>query len=153
MTVKFPVEGSYRCAECKTWKHLKSYADAIVDGPLGPDGKVTDYEFVEDYQLQEGSIRCTEHIDALIEWYWKGEWRRFWLCPRCHGRGKINGPGSSREWDCGAGLKIETLLWGGLHDGWLPASRHPDWNWERGGAPASVDGPHGDDQRARAGRL
>ena len=83
------VEGAYRCAECKSWRHLLAWAAALIEGPLGADGNLTEYQYVEDCYLHEDSIHCTKHANAPIEMFHKGRWCRYWSCPKCQGRGRV----------------------------------------------------------------
>ena len=120
------VEGAYRCAECKSWRHLLAWAAALIEGPLGADGNLTEYQYVEDCYLHEDSIHCTKHANAPIEMFHKGRWCRYWSCPKCQGRGRVapdgRAIGGERSYECSEGLKVSEDRWGGrMHRGWLPA--------------------------------
>jgi hypothetical protein len=123
-------EGAYCCAECKSWRHLMSWAAALVEGPLDAKGDLAGYTYVEDCYLHEDSIHCTKHMDAPIEKFRNGRWCRWWSCPKCQGCGRVSaggGPASSseRSYECPKGLKGSEDRWAGrIHKGWLPASEH-----------------------------
>jgi hypothetical protein len=117
------VEGAYRCAQCRTHRYLMAWAAALVEGPLGADGELTEYTWVEDCYLHADSIHCTRHIDAPVEKFRDGHWCRWWSCPTCGGKGVTGG---SRDYPCNGGLEVKgRSRWDGrLHEGWLPARQY-----------------------------
>lgn len=116
-------EGAYRCAECKSWRHLVAWAAALIEGPLDADGDLVRYDYVEDCYLHEDSIHCTKHMSAGIEMFRSGRWCRWWTCDRCGGVGRV---GINREYDCMGGLKISEDRWGRrVHRGWLRPEQIP----------------------------
>lgn len=125
-------EGAYRCARCRSWRHLLAWAAALVEGPLDAEGKMIDYGYVEDCYLHEDSIHCTRHIDAPVEMFHQGRWCRWWSCPRCRGWRRVDGNGfPSREtgrysYQCNQGIPATGWHDGLIHEGWLPARRHEE---------------------------
>lgn len=121
-------EGAYRCAECRSWRHLMAWTAALIEGPLDAGGDLSEYTYIEDCFLHEDSIHCTKHTDAPIERFRDGRWCRWWSCPKCRGWGRIGNdgrPARERGYECSGGLKISEDRWAGkIHEGWLPASKH-----------------------------
>ena len=123
-------EGAYRCAECKSWRHLMAWAAALIEGPLDAAGNLASYDYAEDCYLHEDSIHCTKHMDAPIEMFRKGRWCRWWSCPKCRGCGRIGADGrpartGERGYECSKGLKVSEDRWAGeIHEGWFPASEY-----------------------------
>jgi hypothetical protein len=118
-------EGAYRCAECKSWRHLHAWATGVIEGPLGAKGELASYDYVDECGLQEDSIHCTRHMGAGIEMFLGGRWCRWWSCPKCKGTRRtgeggyaclygIEKPPGPGHWD------------GKLHEGWLPAREVAD---------------------------
>jgi hypothetical protein len=121
-------EGAYRCAECKTWRHLMAWAAALIEGPLDAKGELAEYGWVEDCYLHEDSIHYTRHMDSAVEKFHNGQWCRWWSCPRCGGK-RYTEPdfyGDGRRYPCPAGLEVKGGGWwdGKIHRGWLPAREH-----------------------------
>ena len=120
-----PVDGAYRCAGCGHWRNLRAYAAAVVYGPLGADGNLECYSDIDDYEVHEGSIQCTEHPDADVEKFTGGAWCRWWNCPACQGLGRVH---VGEYWKvpdgytCRDGVEIAGKYgpWT-MHAGWLPA--------------------------------
>jgi hypothetical protein len=121
-------EGSYRCAECKSWRHLEAYAAAVVGGPLDAEGKLAGHDSVEECFLHEDSICCTRHMCAPIEAFLAGRWCRWWCCRRCGGSGKTGHPGDQYRYPCPA--NESTLL------RWPPGIRNRQTNGHEGWRPA-----------------
>lgn len=120
-------EGAYRCAECKSWRHLMAWAAALIEGPLDADGNLARYDYEEDCYLHEDSIHCTRHMDAPIELFREGRWCRWWSCPRCKGCGRIGNNTAERGYECPEGIQVAASSWGWngkAHKGWLPAREH-----------------------------
>ena len=82
--------GLYRCGECGHGKDLTAWAIVLVYGSLGADGHLADAGYDEEDTLFEDSIQCTRHPDAALDMRIDGQWHRWWNCPLCHGRGKVN---------------------------------------------------------------
>lgn len=122
-------EGAYRCAECKSWRHLMAWAVALVEGPLNEHGELAAYDYVDDCGvLEEDSIHCAKHIDSGIELFQDGQWCRWWACTRCKGRGRVgeNQIGAPQGgYRCPAGIERSPgsgHYWNGkIHKGWFPA--------------------------------
>lgn len=116
----------YRCADCGHGRHLMAYGLAVTYGPLGADGELERHDDVDDYDIQEGSICCTTHIDSVIEKQVNGVWCRFWNCPRCQGYGKVDRrTGTRGAWDgfeCSEGIPMPRGGWGKIHEGWRPVA-------------------------------
>lgn len=123
-------EGAYRCAECKSWRHLLAWSAALAEGPLDAEGNLISYDYVEDCYLHEDSIHCTRHMDAPIEMFRKGRWCRWWSCPKCRGYGRVGTsglPARDNGYRCSGGIKVEDSSgswgWDGtIHEGWFPVS-------------------------------
>lgn len=118
-------EGAYRCAECKSLKHLVAWASALIEGPLDERGQLASYDYVEDTGLQEDSIHCTRHIDAAVELFRGGLWCRWWSCPQCRGTRRVGQNGIGGGYACRGGIQKPPGFdghWDGkVHKGWLPA--------------------------------
>jgi hypothetical protein len=124
VTAAAPCEGGYRCAECGHSGNLRAYAAAVVYGPLGADGQLECYSDVDDYEVHEGSIQCTEHPDAPVEKFVKSAWCRWWQCPTCRGRGRVR---VGEHWKapdgypCPDGTEMaDTRGTWKIHQGWRP---------------------------------
>jgi len=111
-------EWTYRCADCGHGARLEAHSLAVACGPLHPDGELARHDNVDDTELFEDSIRCTEHIDAVIEHRVRGEWRRWYSCDRCMGSGKVRDYFSVSRPCPADGYGGE----GGPHSGWLVPS-------------------------------
>jgi len=120
-------EGAYRCAECRSWRHLMAWAAALIEGPLDANGDLARYDYVEDCYLHTDSIHCTRHMDARIEMFLNGRWCRWWSCPGCRGSGRVGPDGrpaarEARGYECSGGIKGDGR-WK-IHEGWLPAREY-----------------------------
>jgi hypothetical protein len=120
-----PAKGVYHCAECGHWRNLRAYAAAVVYGPLGADGDLECYSDIDDYEVEEDSIQCTEHPDAALEKFTGGAWCRWWQCPTCQGRGRVH---VGEHWKapdgypCRDGIEVPGKHGPRkIHAGWRPA--------------------------------
>jgi hypothetical protein len=117
-------DGAYRCAECKSWRHLMAWAPALIEGPLDERGDLARYDYVEDCGgLHEDSIHCTKHIDEPIEMFLDGRWCRWWSCPQCHGAGRAGQ--EPYRYRCPGGIE-KPGRYGAvtIHEGWMPAREY-----------------------------
>lgn len=115
-------QSTYRCSACGHGEHLHAIAGANVSGPLGADGEIERHDSVDEWGgVYEESIMCNEHVDAIIEKFVDGEWRRWWCCEHCHGTGDLNHDRRDRY-----GVKFSRCSHGrgdsatfAIHQGWL----------------------------------
>lgn len=73
----------YRCAECGHGRALIGYQQVWFQGPVGPDGHLTEHdeELPVNLPAEWDSIRCSLHEFAVIHKNIDGTWvRRIW-CP------------------------------------------------------------------------
>jgi hypothetical protein len=101
----------YRCAECGHGKHLTAWANVCCHGPLGSDGHLTEYDWDEEDWLQEDSIQCAEHPDAVVEKLIDGTWCQWYQCRWCLGDGR----------SCDEGFRPPGGS-GKVHAGWRPVT-------------------------------
>jgi hypothetical protein len=114
-------ECAYRCALCGHGKRLTAWALVLMHGPLGADGHLAENGYGEEIEVQEDSISCTKHPDAVIERMLDGAWCRWWSCPECDGRGWISGGSPYPDYPCPA--EPRTSAWQPVaHKGWLPVA-------------------------------
>jgi hypothetical protein len=121
--------GLYRCGECGHGHHLTAWAIVLAYGSLGADGHLADAGYDEEDRLFEDSVQCTRHPDSAVDMRIGGQWHRWWNCPLCHGRGKVNVRDGYRavERDCpmdgiqqpgGGGTRLVHGCWWPLSEPW-----------------------------------
>jgi hypothetical protein len=69
-------------------EHLTAWAGCNAYGPVAVHGhELERHDAVEEWGIHEDSIECAVHPGSVIEKTVCGEWRRWWVCPGCNGRG------------------------------------------------------------------
>jgi len=130
-----PVEGSYRCTECRHGKELWAWAGANVCGPLAANGReLAEHQIVDEWGIHTDSIECGKHPRAVLESFVGGRWCRWWRCPRCDGKPVRYGcPAETPFPPRHIGYSGQTSV----HQGWLPAGEHEAATVKAAGAVAS----------------
>lgn len=82
----------YRCAECGNGDHLSCWSIGLFEGPMGSDGSLLRYDWEEDTEVQESSIKCAIHGDCVpIHKLIGGVYHRWERCESCEGKGDWRG--------------------------------------------------------------